>query len=91
MECEPPSPELIAAGDQKISNVIREVMDERFPAHAPHMVLGWHLCVSVMTEDGERHQWNVAQDDARLWDVLGMMEFAKLQVTARVIAGEMEE
>lgn len=91
MECEPPSPELIAEGDMRIANVIREVMDERFPAHAPHMVVSWHLCVSAMAAEGDRFQWAVSQDDARIWEVLGMLEYAKLQVAAYMVADQSKE
>lgn len=76
-ECEPPDPQLVEVHEQRISSMIREVLEERFPAHSPYMIMNWHFIVTAVDKDGERLLWAVAPEDARSWDILGMIEHAQ--------------
>ena len=89
--CEPPSEELIKATDEDIANVIREVLDKRFPMHKPHMIAGWQLSCVVIANDGERYNWSVDPHDARIWETLGLVDYASALLKARVNKSVMEE
>lgn len=90
-DCEPPSEELIRVSDEKISDVIREALDERFPQHAPHMVAGWQLSAVVIANDGERYNWSVDPFEARIWETMGLVQYSKQLLNARIVKDVLED
>ncbi len=79
------------AMDQRFANVIREHLDEVFPENAPHLIVRWFFCATFMDKDGDEGFMTHANLDAKSWDVLGMLDYAKKKEHSRITKWVFEE
>jgi hypothetical protein len=72
---------------ERMANAISTVLGQ-----AGAMVTRWVVLADVIEPDGERALWTLAPTDAKAWDTLGMLDYARAikhgDVTAEAIRDE---
>ncbi len=72
--------------DDDLEALVRNALGQAFGANGD-MLTHWVLLDEIIDEDGERAVWNVASEDARAWDTLGLLTYA-VQIEQAGIVGD---
>ena len=67
--------------EEELEKGINAALGEEF-------VTKWVLIAESVGPDGKRGLWLQSHPDAKVWDVLGMIEFARLVETAKEVRGD---
>lgn len=65
---------------------VNEALSTALAKHETSITTRWVTLVETIDDDGGRGLWTLADNDAKPWDVLGLLEYALTKQHAQVMA-----